>query len=86
MLESAVIWLVIWGLLAFVGAPLVWGLTVLISGGTAALRADGGKQPRARSVIIPLIIGGLGAAALFVVSIINTIIQVVSVVQAATGA
>ncbi|UVG35055.1 membrane protein [Microbacterium phage Cece] len=85
MLESAVIWLVIWGVLALFGAPLLWFATVVGTGGTAVLRKESGKTGKAGAPVAVLVVGGLLSLALFIVSGVNTIIQAVTVFQIATG-
>lgn len=74
-MEAAVTWLVLWGLIAFVGAPLVAWIIGIISVGLAAVTDKG----LFAAVGIPLAyVAGFVA---FVFALIQAIIQLVTVIQ-----
>ena len=78
-MEAAVTWLVLWAVIAFVVAPIA-GWIVTFLGAYVALNnnSEGGA-------VIAMIVGWLLGGVFFVFSLIQAIIQLVSVIQLATA-
>ena len=78
-MEAAVTWLVLWTVTAFVVAPIA-GWVVGFLG--AAIALDNNSEGGA---LIAMIVGWLLGGVFFVFSLIQAIIQLVSVIQLATA-
>jgi hypothetical protein len=78
-MTEAVIWLVIWALI-FLAMPTVTVLTFIGLGGVGAVKAKTEKG-KTRSVVAAFILVGLGGVIFWVVSAINAVIQLVTVIQ-----
>lgn len=78
-MEAAVIWLVLWVVFALVGPGIVYGAVALISIGIAE------ATDRVGWAFVGALIGWFGAIAWFIFAAIQTVFQIISVANLASG-
>ncbi len=78
-MEAAITWLVLWAVIAFVVAPLAGWIVSIIG---AAIALDNNSEGGALTAVI---VGWLLGGVFFIFSLIQAIIQLVSVIQLATA-
>lgn len=78
-MTEAVVWLVLWALLVFLGSGIIYaafaGIGILIAAGTGG----------AAAAVIGVVIGYVGAVAWFIFAAVQTVLQIISVVQLASA-
>lgn len=78
-MEAAVLWLVLWGVFALVGPGIVCGAVALISIGIAEATDDVGWA------FVGAVIGWLGGIGWFIFAAVQTVFQIISVANLASG-
>lgn len=78
-MTEAVVWLVLWALFAFVGSPLIYLIGLGAGAGLAIVTDLPGWA------VVGVIFGWLGGVAWFVFAAVQTVLQIISVVQLASG-
>lgn len=78
-MTEAVIWLVVWALI-FLAVPTIAAITFWTVGGIGAVKGKSEKS-KTGAVVVGLLLALVGGGVLWIVALVNAILQLVTVIQ-----